>query len=466
MIWVSTHQNGVMLLINKKLVKIFNSERSGLLSDICKLLFIDGQNHVWVGTNLGLNEIIYNPVNDQMQIHNYTSSDGLPDNDVTGIAVSDRYIWVATVKGLARLLRNSKVLQRDFPLYITGIKINGRDTCIVPEYQLNHTQNNIQLEFVGINFRSDGRLGYKYRLSPEAPWEYTNLPIVNLSSLGPGNHTFEVYAKNIHGKWNDRSARASFFIAAPFWQRKEFLVFFIGALVVLIFTGFQLNYNKLKKRSEEKALVHKSMVELELLALKDQINPHFIFNCLNSIQNFIINQDHEKAHLYLAKFATLIRNALKLSRNNFISLRDEMDLLRTYVELESMRLGDSFSYNFSIDDELSGMHEIPSMILQPYVENAIKHGLNFLRDKKGLLAIGVEKRDNKIICTISDNGIGIRHSLALKQGKHYLHQSQGISLVERRIQMLNEQFGTGIKVSITDRGPESGGTLVTLSMLI
>jgi sensor histidine kinase YesM len=207
------------------------------------------------------------------------------------------------------------------------------------------------------------------------------------------------------------------------------------------------------------------MQDLEMMALRAQMNPHFIFNCLSSIQYHIMHADVKNASAYLHKFSTLIRQTLQNSTAPMILLRDEIKLLQLYLDLEKLRLGDRMDYYIDISPELDPGHQlIPTMIIQPYVENAVKHGISPLQGVKGILVVGFKKSDNCICCTIDDNGPGMdafRHNTSGEEG----HQSMGRSITEKRINTLNTLQKEKIHISITDKrssGYPANGTLIQL----
>ncbi|MEM9025129.1 MAG: histidine kinase, partial [Bacteroidota bacterium] len=170
-----------------------------------------------------------------------------------------------------------------------------------------------------------------------------------------------------------------------------------------------------------------------------QMNPHFVFNALNAIQNFIMKSDKEAGYLYLSKFARLIRMILENSPKGTVSLEEELKMLTLYLEMESLRFDSRFVYELEVDPSLSqSVEEIPSMIIQPYVENAIVHGLlNKMDGEKGRLEISIARADQGIRCTITDNGVGRKRAEELKKKKLLTHRSVGISNTRERLEILN-----------------------------
>lgn len=196
----------------------------------------------------------------------------------------------------------------------------------------------------------------------------------------------------------------------------------------------------------------KKLAEIELKAIRAQINPHFIFNCLNSIQLFVMQRDFELAQKYLSDFSYLIRKTLDFSRRNFIALTDEITYLNTYLGLEKMRFENKMEFEIRVDPDLAISElEVPSMLLQPYVENAVKHGMNNSFQPIGQLLITFGQAGPDMLeCIIEDNGIGIEKTKALRTMPKS-HQSSGMEISFNRAELLNKMFNTGIQIEIIDK---------------
>ncbi|HVI44551.1 MAG TPA: histidine kinase [Chitinophaga sp.] len=210
----------------------------------------------------------------------------------------------------------------------------------------------------------------------------------------------------------------------------------------------------------------KKLTEIELKAIRAQINPHFIFNCLNSIQLFVMQRDYEYAQKYLSDFSYLIRKTLDFSRRNFISLADEITYLNTYLGLEKMRFENRMEYEIIVDPVIATAElEIPAMLLQPYVENAVKHGMTNPQQPIGKLSIHFNQvAADMLECIVADNGIGIAKSKSLRTlPKH--HQSSGMEISLNRAELLNKMYNTEIVIEIIDKSAqneEESGTVVRI----
>lgn len=210
----------------------------------------------------------------------------------------------------------------------------------------------------------------------------------------------------------------------------------------------------------------KKLAEIELKAIRAQINPHFIFNCLNSIQLFVMQRDYEHAQKYLSDFSYLIRKTLDFSRRNFISLSDEITYLNTYLGLEKMRFEQKMSYEIIVDPVIATAElEVPAMLLQPYVENAVKHGMTNADHGSGMLSIRFNEVEADMLeCVIEDNGIGIERSKALRSMPSN-HQSSGMEISLNRAELLNKMYNTGIQIEIIDKSSKqasNSGTIIRI----
>jgi LytS/YehU family sensor histidine kinase len=219
------------------------------------------------------------------------------------------------------------------------------------------------------------------------------------------------------------------------------LLVIIGALVIV-----QMRF-KAKRRISE---MNNKLTEMRHANLRQQMNPHFIFNTLNSIQYYMYQHDKIATNNYLTKFSRLIRKILENSQNQLVPIKDELDVIQLYLELEVLRFKEKFSFIIHVDDEIDTLTcKIPTMLIQPFVENAVCHGLMY-KDENGLLLIDFKVCENRICCTIEDNGIGRESAMQIKQQKESSYNSLGTKITESRIHLTNELYGTDLKAVITD----------------
>ncbi|MES2628422.1 MAG: two-component regulator propeller domain-containing protein [Bacteroidota bacterium] len=462
-LWLASQGMGLLYIDNNKLQSF--PVAKGLASNICNSFFIDGDSILWAATNSGISKISIRKKGFPEILQNIYIRQGISSNKISSIARVGDQIYAGTSKGLFVFdVRDISRNTNPPPIYITHVRIWDKDTTLLPVYELDHTNNNISIDFAGLSFRSLGAISYKYKMEGiDTGWVKTNFSTVSFPILPSGEYTFLVKCVNEDGTESSEPAKITFNIGPPYWQSWWFYLSITIIVIVVVFLIFNSRFSRL----EEKNLLRQQALEEEQKALRAQMNPHFIFNALNSIQYFILNKDILKANLYLSKFAALIRRILENSKNAFISIYDEMETIRLYIEIEAQRFDSSFEFEISIDSDVDKYNiEIPPMIIQPYVENAIWHGL-LHRASKGKLTIHLYKAQNKVICEIRDNGIGRQRSQEIAKS-HSLkkHKSVGMDITRNRLDNISQMQRSHYSVVIEDLFDENGeaaGTSVELT---
>ena len=243
-------------------------------------------------------------------------------------------------------------------------------------------------------------------------------------------------------------------------QHRGILLYGGLVFLVMLLAGVLLLMRHNKLRANQKLL------QLEQKQLLAQINPHFIFNCLNSVQQFVVQNDIENANKYLVDFSMLMRQTLDNSSSSTITLSKEIEYLENYLSLESMRFESLFSYKIACDGDLDINNiEIPSMVIQPYVENAIIHGLSNLDGKNGSLVITFYKKGDILFCEVDDNGIGMKIAEELRKQSFIKHSSKGMEMTKLRLLLLSKLDGVDYKISVinkTDAGGVAQGTTIII----
>ncbi|MEI7501176.1 MAG: histidine kinase [Bacteroidota bacterium] len=250
-------------------------------------------------------------------------------------------------------------------------------------------------------------------------------------------------------------------------QHKYFAWGIAGFILLLLIIGFLLYYqSKLTVKRKISEMTNK-LSEITHANLRQQMNPHFIFNTLNSIQYYMYQHDKIATNNYLTKFSRLIRKILENSQHTLVPVKDELDVIQLYLELETLRFKEKFTFEIIIDEEIDTLtYKIPTMLIQPYVENAVCHGL-INKPDRGLLTLQMRLCDHHICCTIKDNGIGREAAMEIKRHKDSPHSSLGTKITESRINITNALYGTDLKVVFTDLKDENNnpcGTLVELQL--
>ena len=238
------------------------------------------------------------------------------------------------------------------------------------------------------------------------------------------------------------------------YKRQQWIIYSLifGLLLTVLAAFFFYRSNQQQKLTNNL---------LALKSLRSQMNPHFIFNALNSVNNFIAKNDERSANRYLTNFSTLMRSVLENSEEDFIPLSKELEQLELYIELEHSRFEDKFDYRIHIDEKVNvASYQIPPMLLQPYIENAIWHGLRY-RESKGLLSVSVNSNtDNSIAICITDNGIGRKKSASIKTRNQKKQKSKGMGIIQKRVAILNDMYSDKVEIRITDLETDGSGTKV------
>lgn len=360
--------------------------------------------------------------------------------------------------------------------YITSINLGAQpieiDTVAnrLQVLNLKPSENFFSIGFSSISLSLGESNSIFYRLVGfQDEWhEAVEARVANYTNVPSGNYTFELRACNNEGLFNDNVFQLPITIGTP-WYR-TWIARILGILLLggLIYGIYRYRINQIRKEERMRTEFQKQLANVEMSALRAQMNPHFIFNCLNSIESFVIKNDTLRASTYLNDFARLIRLILQNSRSSLVSLEDELEALELYLQMESLRFSNRFNYELNISENVdSSSIEIPPMLLQPYVENAIWHGL-IPKDGQGNLKIELTRKNGMLHCSIEDDGIGRERSGQIRATRSVKgKRSMGMSITQDRIQLLNTLYNTNTKVLITDLKDNSGnaaGTRVELTI--
>ncbi|MFT5385057.1 MAG: ligand-binding sensor domain-containing protein [Saprospiraceae bacterium] len=458
-------ENGNMLLATQKngligyqpsadTVLYHLTTQNGLSSNYCSKIVVD-EKYIWLGTKKGVNRIDLT----DYSIAVIGLDQGLPSNEVNYVYKSNNQIYVATNTGAA-VFEDSIELARMPPrLEITGIKINEQDTTIWSAYELEYDKNNIKIEFNAITFKNARQAIYQYKMDGiDKDWVQSKINVAQYPSLNPGNYTFLIKTKTTNSGWSSAQL-VNFQIDIPYWRSWWF--FLLAGLLVLGVS--YLTFSEIGRRKN----VVRDLRASQLTALRAQMNPHFLFNALNSIQEFIINKDARSANRYLTRFAKLMRNILNVSGKDRITLNKEIETLDLYLSLEALRLGNSFEYFVEVEENIDkNTMYLPSMLVQPFVENAIKHGLMHRNGSKKLY-LRFYIQGESLVCEIEDNGVGRETVGEIRKRNPDIYPSKGISLIDERIRLFNAIFKKSLSVEVIDQEDKDNtpvGTKVILTI--
>ena len=392
---------------------------------------------------------VYNLKNDA--VRNYSDRDGLHSmySNLRFASAGNSSIYLFIFKGYyyfnpARIRISNitpKVFLNAFRIFDREKNISGK-VSLNQRINLSPSENFFSFEFTSPDLHNSQEIMFSYRLNGfDDDWSpLTQRRFASFTNVPGGNYTFEVRAVNRDGIWSSITG-VPIHVDTVFYKRPVFIALFSLVLAALIYMLYRYRIRVIQRAEQLKTKFHQRLTETEMRALRAQMNPHFIFNCLNSINRYIIKNDQKTASLYLTKFARLIRLILENSEAGMVPLSQELDALKLYIDIEALRFDNKFSYTISVDDHVQADTVlVPTMIFQPYVENAIWHGL-LHKDSPGLLTISVTTDSDALLCTIEDNGIGREKAMEMQSKTSVTRKSMGLKITADRLAMLNSRAG-------------------------
>jgi len=392
-------------------------------------------------------------------------ANGINAKEINAISIVGRDIFIGTIRGMFYVPAGT-IFRNTVPpnIRITSVLIDGAQRPFTRKIGLAHNNKDILINFSATALRSRGRFSYLYRIAGfQNEWKTQDGSInnVRLSHLPAGNYTFEVKALNEDGV-ESKIAGLALSVSAPFWQTWWFylaIVLIASSVVTLLFL---LHIRNIRRKADIRAQLTAS----QLTALKAQMNPHFMYNTLNSIQDLVLQNDIKNSNYYLSRYSSLMRKILDSSDHNEIDLAEEVEILQLYLELEQLRFGSDFTFSVTVATEIDkNATHIPSMVIQPFVENAIKHGLLHKKGAKHL-AILFEQNGTILKCTITDNGVGRARAEEIKQRSPMKHKPFATRATEKRLSLINSDREAKILLTINDLYSDGvpAGTQVTLEI--
>lgn len=462
-VWVATSNHGLICPNTKPLIHY--SDSNGLPTNNIKYIFVENNQVLWLGTNVGALRLTLSPAGKIVSIKAFNINNCLPSNEVNCLYKKNGLLYVGTQTGLM-VVDEQKMnpLSVNSPVYILSVSNNVTRYNPGQQISMPHTLNDLQIDYTAIHYASQKNIRYRYKLLPlEDSWKTTHSTQISYSLLPPGKYRFYVSAANAEGVWSDSIASVDFEIRPAFWQTLWFKLLVTGTIILLIVFIIRIRISNARKKD----LLHKKIIESELTALRAQMNPHFIFNSLNSIQEFVLNHKPEYANYYLSRFARLMRKIIAYSGQNSISLQQEIEFLNLYVEMEQVRFEKKFIYHLQTDPAIETENTyISPMLIQPIVENAVKYGIA-LQPENPQLSISIRRDENYLIFRIEDNGPGREFVNSIKKDSGLEHQSMGLKNVEERLQLVGATHSHHIIIEdLFDNNGTAAGTCVTLHVPI
>jgi ligand-binding sensor domain-containing protein len=467
-IWVG-NMSGLSCFVPSQNKFINFDASNGLKSTYIYSIVKDNKNNIWARGNADIfyfststNKIISTRLKPASDVFSYNQRLSIDGNNIllgheAGFTIFNAidFIKPITTKALLKIISYKSKAGTSF--------LDSEN--IVNPIELKYNDNQIGFDFTAIEYNYPEEIEYWYKLeglekdfisgADNRTVAYNNLP--------HGVYRFAVYALNKHNNIKSDVTFFAFTIKPAIWQRWWFwpllgLLFVLGVVYMA-----RKRVAAIRQKEKQKTAINKAMAELETKMFRSQMNPHFIFNSLNSIQKYIWENKEEDAAEYLARFAKLIRAILENSRKETIPLYEEIEVMKLYIELEHRRSNAHFDYSVKVGEDINLQNiVIPPLLMQPFIENAIWHGLN-KKKEKGHLLLSITQKEQQLVCVIDDDGVGRQENIASISTEK---KSLGITITQQRIDRLMETTKLFASVSIEDK-KENGiatGTTVTLTL--
>ncbi|TXB68286.1 hypothetical protein FRY97_02585 [Phaeodactylibacter luteus] len=467
-VWAGTDGFGLMVWDGHRLSQVKGTEGMRVQG------MAIGGHRLWLATNEGVIQVVIGePVAGSRVEVAFTRANGLPSIEVNAVAVDSTYLYAGTSKGLARLLRRPVYFNFRPPLLTvappSGLNVEPQLAhCEAGLFCFRAPPPELIFRFTGLSFKSQQKIKYYYQLEGvDAEVRQAATREARYTDVPPGDYRFTVLAEDVEGLRSE-VAEVRVRISSNFYEQA------LPWLLLILALGFggialhKLRMHRMRQANAREAALSKQFAELELRALQAQMNPHFVFNAFSAIQYFIQINDREQADRYLSKFALLMRQFLESSKSRYLSLEQEARLIRLYVELEQLRFPGQLAFDFQLHPSINaGTTLIPAMLLQPFVENAINHGL-FHKKSGGKLTIVVRPGvQDGLQCIIEDNGVGRKAAALMQQRAGRSHRSRAMRMTSERLNAIRVIEGYDVKVETEDLyGPhgEAVGTKVVIEV--
>jgi ligand-binding sensor domain-containing protein len=453
-LWIGTYRGLIAFdPVAKKIIQDYTADHliGGL--EIVALCFDEKQN-IWMNTQRG----IFCMIDSSHEVRQFSSSDGLPNNTANGFLFmsGDHYMYSSLKDFMVRfnpdkLLNNPSQLSdvhfseasvMDRP-YFFRFNTSGQKTMVIEP-----GENRFSVDFSVMNYNVGNNNEFFYRLGGVMnAWQKNENGHLVFYGLSPGAYDLHVKGANKNGSLAGQEDILLIVVQPYWWQTLWFRLVGIGLIALLAVVLIRRRISNIRSQASYK----QKLAETEMMAMRTQMNPHFIFNSLNSIENFIMQNQKRQASDYLNKFARLIRMILENSREDVVTVANDLEALQLYVDLELLRFNYKFSYKTCIDKELlDDDYRVPPLLIQPFVENAIVHGLANSDKPDLFLNVVVKLEGDYIKYTIEDNGIGREQAAEYKTQNKPNHKSMGMKITRERINLFNQQRQANNAIAIID----------------
>jgi len=476
-LWIGTYGGGLYCYYNNKLTSINQLKNAKLDPDVF-CLAKDNLGYIYITSNHGLWRLKEKDLNDfyKQEIDYlvpfyYGEETGILNTEFNGgfqnnyLKTAAGHFYFPSIQGLVMVKPEKPCFRKPEP----GIEQVWVDDTISNFNNKVFKRNtySIQFDFSSVNLLNKYNVYYQYKLSSDEHGSWGPLQkstSVSFKMLPPGSYTFYLRAIDASMDRDPLTVKFEFEILPYFYETTWFKVLFALVFLSLSLAVIRIRMNSYRKKAKEQERIKRELAELELKAVQAQMNPHFIFNSLNSIKHYLFINDTKSADVFIDNFSILLRDFLEYSNKDFITLEKEAEMLASYLALESMRMNPPFRYTIVLPPELNKI-KIPTLLFQAFAENAVKHGITH-SSKECAIHIAFKMISGTITCEITDDGIGRKRSGEINQGRIY-HTSKGINIVNEKIKIIKATHNIHVEFEIQDRldaDNNSLGTSVTIKI--
>lgn len=438
-LYAISRELGILIIDNKNKISVIKPQLP-VNDESIKNIFIY-KNSILLSTSNGL----YQLNKEGAIIYQYHSAYGFTSKKIYSFSVVNNDLWVSHTGGVQKIDLTFKHFEKQIPqIKFQELRVNNKIINFDITHNFNSSERKFEFVIYSPTLRNIENIKYHYKLiGYDEQWQTQSYKLNNIiyNALSPGQYTLVIKAENL-GIFSPEK-KYSFTISSPIYAKLWFIISSIVLFLFIVFLIYRWQLNRQKQKSKQINELNLS----KLTAIQSQMNPHFIFNSLNSIQDLVLQQNAPKAYDSIGKFALLIRKIMHHSEKEFIDIEEELSIIHVYLELELLRFKKDFNYEIRSND-LADI-EIPPMLIQPYIENAIKHGLLHKTGEKKLL-IEMRLEEDAFVCEITDNGIGRKKSKEMKERQKNMVESFSGNSLNKRLSILKKHFGGDFGVEIID----------------
>lgn len=461
-IWVGTVSNGIFLMKGDSVVRRYNTQNLGIQSLYSSSIVLDN-NEVLVGTDKGIfwGQFDYDKL-EFTKSQQINSNDGLPGEDIIIIKKNKGTVFVTSYNGGLTILKDLTYKHIYYPEpEVLFRNLNTNEQLNQDSINTTYSKEGLELVFTAPAFRYNNEISYKYKLMPfHGDWRTTKNNIVQYTNIPPGKYEFLIEVVDTRPNTTSSLSTTYIYVAPLYWQTTWFKLLIAIALLFVIGVFFNWYYKRKKKQEIEALRMQQQLAKYRMETLKAHLKPHFIFNSLSSIKDYIYTNNNDDVADLLQNFVGLIRNGLQLADSDFVSVKNEVIFIKRYLELERLKCEGCFDYVIEVSPDIDNI-QIPCLITQPFVENAVIHGTG-TDNGRAMININYKISGQNLICEIIDNGIGINRSMK-RIGSV---TSRGMNISLEQVRHIKTALNVDIEVIIQDLSELNNGLTGTKVVII